>query len=161
MNASWRDTSRHAIVEATVAVVIDANGQGTAYLPPAFLDAVFAEASTRYMATQDVAVWFNRPGLYLNFYSDDGGYSHYCFRDFISGWNFGGSLSDLVDQLGLSWWPGLPPLQGVEVMVNLGNPLAPTSTVNCELEPTPESTLTPTSTPETTLVPVGAHGPSG
>jgi large subunit ribosomal protein L40e len=40
----------------------------------------------------------------------------------VWGWNFGGSLADLVNQLGLSWWPGLAPLRNVGVEINVGDP---------------------------------------
>ena len=40
----------------------------------------------------------------------------------VWGWNFGGSLADLVNQTGLSWWPGLAPLQNVGVEINVGDP---------------------------------------
>ena len=40
----------------------------------------------------------------------------------VWGWNFGGSLADLVNQTGLTWWPGLAPLQNVGVEINVGDP---------------------------------------
>ena len=40
----------------------------------------------------------------------------------VWGWNFGGSLADLVNQAGLAWWPGLAPLNNVGVEINVGDP---------------------------------------
>ena len=143
VQATWRNLDRNSIVELTVPLTIDAAGKATAPLPAAFLDAVFADAATRWQTAQDQSTWFHRPGLYLNFISDDPGYRYYDFGgELPRGWNFAGSLNDLVTQLGLAWWPSLPPLTNVGVMVDLGNPLSrrPAPVL---ATPTPAATPTP------------------
>ncbi len=88
MNASWHSAPRQIVCPAgdlgvgetsatyqakhcawrTVRVTIDAaTGQGTAYLPPEFLDTVFAAAHDRYETNGANAVWHHAPGLYVNF----------------------------------------------------------------------------------------------
>ena len=143
VSAEWRDLDRHAIAQETASWTLDANGGGTAQLSAAFLNAVFQAAADRYQKNRnDTASWHHRPGLYLNVYADDATYGYYdvaCPAGAIgaqmSNWNFGGSLSDLVAQLALAWWPGLPALANVAAQANLGDPL----TVRCAY---PVATLT-------------------
>ena len=130
---------------ATVPVTIDpATGIGTATVPAALSNTAFQLAAARYQANkQDQAIWFHRPGLYLNVFAEDATYRYYdfgCAAGAISGqlsnWNFGGSLSDLVEQLKLSWWPGLPALTNAAAQANLGDPL----TVRCAYPAPPTTT---------------------
>ena len=128
-NATWRHEDRNFIVEMTVPFTIDpATGIGRANLPAGFLNQVFQAAYDRYHANQDERVWQHRPGLYLNVFADDVTYQYYSFPygtygGAMSNWSFGGSLSDLVQQLGFGWWPFLPPRLDEAVLVNLGDPI--------------------------------------
>jgi len=40
----------------------------------------------------------------------------------VWGWNVGDSLVNLVNQIGLNWWPGKTPPPSVGVEINVGNP---------------------------------------
>jgi hypothetical protein len=81
VNATWRNQDRNAIAEVTVPVTIDAaTGQGTALLPPAFLNTVFQDAHDRYQKDGDTSTWFHRPGLYLNFIPDGVSMQYYAFK---------------------------------------------------------------------------------
>lgn len=129
VTATWQDRARCAIVEVMAAFTIDATGTGRAQLPDWFLDTVFAEAYTRYQATQSDDLWQFQPGLVLNVYANDATYSYYEINaPHLNTRSFGGSLADLVTQVGLGWWwpgwPGRAPLSGTAVRVELGNPIA-------------------------------------
>ena len=146
MSAEWRDQDRHAVAQETAFWTLDANGNGAAQLSAAFLNAVFQAAAANYQTNQNQDVWFHRPGLYLNVFADDATYRNYefgCAAGAIgaqwSNWNFGGSLSDLVEQLKLGWWPGLPALTNVAAQAHLSDPL----TVQCAYPaaPTPNKVI--------------------
>jgi hypothetical protein len=128
VTATWQDQVRRNVVEATVEFTIDVTGTGRVQLPAWFLDTVFAEAHTRYQDTQDVGLWDFRPGLVLNVYADNATYSYYEVDvTRLNTRSFGGSLADLVTQVGLGWWwpgwPGRAPLTGTAVRVELSNPM--------------------------------------
>ncbi len=130
LNATWRSAELTTEVEVTVWFIVGEDGIGTAYIPTSFLDEVFALVYQRYMDGEDLGIWHNSPGLYLNVWPADGTDDYYNFdlgeEDYtylLSAWSFGGSLTDLVDQLGLGWWPGLAPLVNVAVFIDLGNPI--------------------------------------
>lgn len=80
VNATWRNKDRDTIAEVTVPVSIDEQGIGIALISAEFLDAVFAEAHTRFKENEDASVWFHRPGLYLNFYPDEETWQYYSFQ---------------------------------------------------------------------------------
>jgi hypothetical protein len=81
VNATWRKEDRRTIVEVNVPVTIDATtGQGTALLPPEFLDAVFQDAHDRYRNNGDESTWQHRPGLYLNFIPAADAWQYYAFE---------------------------------------------------------------------------------
>lgn len=147
--AEWRRAPREAIVsEVTFFTIDELTGTASALLPPSFLDAVFQECHDRYMATkdkpfaqQDLSVWWQRPGLYLNIAPTQDSYKYYNFGEGMvpQGWNFGGALYELVDQLTKAeaaagtkaaattpvtgWHPGAAPLKNVGALLALGNPL--------------------------------------
>ncbi|MBD3305172.1 hypothetical protein GF339_02335 [candidate division KSB3 bacterium] len=130
LHATWRDGDRSVVVDVTVKFTIDpATGLGTASIPPSFLNLVFKEAHERYAATQDeaypdAALWHQRPGLYLNVFADTGTYQYYDFGGSeLGNWSFGGSLQDLVADLGLGWDPSQPQLTALAVLIDLGDPI--------------------------------------
>lgn len=138
-HATWRNAPREWVAEAHAFFRIAADGLGRAQLPASFLNQVFQVTHEQYMATMDASAWFHRPGLYLNVYPDDASGQYYDFQQgapeggyqTMSNWSFGGSLSDLVEQLDLRWWPERPPLTAVKVAVDLGDPVTLVSHAPC------------------------------
>jgi hypothetical protein len=124
VHATWRNEDRQTIADVTVAFTIDGTGIGRAQLPASFLDLVFADAASRWQTSEDQSTWFHRPGLYLGVFADDETYQYYQFNGRLSNWSFGGCLAELVEQLGLDWWPDLTPLTNVAVSVDIGDPIS-------------------------------------
>jgi hypothetical protein len=132
VDAEWRNEDRHAIAKVSVPFMINAvTGIGRAYLPASFLDAVFADAVSRFQASEDTSTWFHRPGLYLNVIPFEDVDAYYDFaRDVpagwtweLSNWSFGDGLEYLVNQLDLRWWPERPPLTNVAALIDIQDPI--------------------------------------
>lgn len=93
VNASWRDQKNEVLAAIDVPMAVTGAGIGTALLPADFLNYVFRETHTRFVAG-DSALWTNQPGLYLYFYADEATYA------FFDGFNVvGGTQADGGD------WP--------------------------------------------------------
>ncbi len=130
--AEWRNEPRSTIASAPHQYFsIDDDGVGRAYLPASFLDAVFADAAERYQSSGDTSTWHQSPGLYLHILPVGDADDNYDLDPDrpdgwtweLNSWSFGGSLEALVNALGSGWWPGLPALTNVAVLVDIGDPL--------------------------------------
>ena len=73
VKAEWLTPEKTVISEQIVPVAIDATGKGTAYLPPAFVNAVLAAANA------NAGVLTHQPGLKLGFFPNDETWQYYQF----------------------------------------------------------------------------------
>lgn len=84
INASWRDQNDDIVAALNLPLAILPNGTGVVLLPADFLNYVFQETHTRFLAG-DSGLWTHRPGLYLYFYADEETYSYFDGFNVVGG----------------------------------------------------------------------------
>ena len=157
LRASWVG-SRGGAAEVTtdVPVTITGDGQGSAQIPPDFLNQVVQLVQQKHDEGKgDLGVWWNKKALVLELYADAKTYEYYNvelgepgYTYELSATSVAGGLQQILEALGLSWWPGkegaLP--QNLALALNIGKCIGVR-----EIPPAPTATTTAAAVPDWVL----------